>query len=175
MEKEELLRREGEAFVSWRRNLAKVEEENYTISITPFEKNVEVWKQLWRVAEKSNILVQIVDGRDPLFYRCQDLEVYTKELDENKINLLLVNKSDLLTEEIRILWNNYFNEKKINHIFFSALKELEKITQTTSNEEEEDEDDNNKNLEDENNDDYDKNDYDSEDEKGLGIVEIALK
>lgn len=38
--------------------------------MTPFEKNIEVWKQLWRVVERANILIQIVDARDPLFYRC---------------------------------------------------------------------------------------------------------
>jgi large subunit GTPase 1 len=48
----------------------KVEEENYQITITPYEKNIEVWRQLWRVIEKSDIIVQIVDGRDPLFFHC---------------------------------------------------------------------------------------------------------
>lgn len=49
------------------------------ITLTPYEKNLEVWKQLWRVVEKSDILVQVVDGRDPLFYRCVDLEKYVNE------------------------------------------------------------------------------------------------
>lgn len=46
--------------------------------LTPFEKNLEVWRQLWRVVERSDILVQVVDGRDPLFYRSEDLEDYSK-------------------------------------------------------------------------------------------------
>jgi large subunit GTPase 1 len=40
----ELTDKESDAFLAWRRNLAKVEEENYTIHLTPYEKNVEVWK-----------------------------------------------------------------------------------------------------------------------------------
>jgi len=32
----------------------------------------------------------------------------------------LINKSDLVPEEIRVRWNKYLNEHKINHIFFSA-------------------------------------------------------
>jgi len=69
MSKEELNHLENLAFVEWRKSLAKIEETNYTIHITPYEKNIEVWKQLWRVIERSDIVVQIVDGRDPLFYR----------------------------------------------------------------------------------------------------------
>lgn len=69
--------------------------------MTPFEKNLEVWKQLWRVTEKADIVVQIVDGRNPLFFRCPDLEHYVKELDPKKVNILLINKSDLLSDKIR--------------------------------------------------------------------------
>jgi len=35
---------------------------------TPFEKNLEVWRQLWRVLERSDMLVQIVDARNPMLY-----------------------------------------------------------------------------------------------------------
>ena len=38
-------------------------------AVAPFEKNLEVWRQLWRVVEKSNCLVQIVDSRNPLLFR----------------------------------------------------------------------------------------------------------
>ena len=32
------------AFLEWRRDLAAIEEGNINLAITPFEKNVEVWK-----------------------------------------------------------------------------------------------------------------------------------
>lgn len=38
-------------------------------AVAPFEKNLEVWRQLWRVIEKSDLLVQIVDSRNPLLFR----------------------------------------------------------------------------------------------------------
>jgi hypothetical protein len=44
----------------WRRELAKLEEELLIDrTMTPFEKNIEVWRQLWRVIEKSDIVVQV--------------------------------------------------------------------------------------------------------------------
>jgi large subunit GTPase 1 len=45
---------------------------------SPFEKNLNFWRQLWRVMERSDVLVQIVDARNPLLFRFQDLEVYAK-------------------------------------------------------------------------------------------------
>lgn len=125
---EQLMQMENDNFLSWRRDLAHLEEELLIDkTMTPFEKNIEVWKQLWRVIEKSDIVVQIVDGRNPLFFRCPDLEKYVKEVDTHKYNILLVNKSDLLSEEIRKCWSDHFNKHGLNHIFFSAKTEQEKI------------------------------------------------
>ena len=42
--KEELYKSENEEFLNWRRGLAKVEEENLEITLTPYEKNIEVWR-----------------------------------------------------------------------------------------------------------------------------------
>jgi large subunit GTPase 1 len=39
-----------------------------TLAITPFEKNIDVWRQLWRVIERADVLLQIVDARNPYFY-----------------------------------------------------------------------------------------------------------
>ena len=51
-----------------------MEENNVKLEIIPFEKNIEVWKQLWRVIEKSDFLLQIVDARNPYFFYSEDLE-----------------------------------------------------------------------------------------------------
>ncbi|OON16529.1 hypothetical protein X801_07659 [Opisthorchis viverrini] len=82
-------------------------EETDGIVLTPFEKNIEFWRQLWRVVERSDILVQIVDARQPLLYYCSDLESYAREVDPNKICLVLVNKADFLTPEQRQLTESW--------------------------------------------------------------------
>jgi large subunit GTPase 1 len=127
MEAHEIQQNENMAFLEWRRDLALVEENNVKLAITPFEKNLEVWRQLWRVIEKSNILLQIVDARNPYFFYSEDLEKYIKEMPGNKEFILIVNKADFLTPELLAHWNEYFKEKKINHVFVSALLEQEKL------------------------------------------------
>jgi hypothetical protein len=34
-------------------------EQQEDLVLTPFEKNLEVWRQLWRVVERSNVIVQV--------------------------------------------------------------------------------------------------------------------
>ena len=48
--------RERESFLVWRRDLASLEEMDGVFTITPFEKNLEVWRQLWRVLERSDLV-----------------------------------------------------------------------------------------------------------------------
>ena len=55
---EEIDTQERAAFLGWRRALAAVEESERLV-LTPFEKNLEVWRQLWRVVERSHIVVQV--------------------------------------------------------------------------------------------------------------------
>ena len=93
------------------------------LSITPFEKNIEIWRQLWQVLERSQIVLQIVDARNPLFYRCTDLEEYVAEIDPHKLCVLLINKADFLSPALIQHWKAYFDEYKIKHIFFSAKRE----------------------------------------------------
>jgi large subunit GTPase 1 len=81
--------------------------------LTPFERNLEVWRQLWRVIERSHLIVQIVDARNPLRFRCEDLEAYVQDVEGTegekgtgkgkRKTLLLLNKADLLTAEQRCL------------------------------------------------------------------------
>jgi large subunit GTPase 1 len=116
---EELRIAENESFLNWRRDLAELEE-THGLLLTPFERNLEVWRQLWRVIERSDLVVQIVDARNPLFFRSIDLEAYVTSLDSRKKNLLLVNKADMLTLEQRKMWMDYFNKNNISFLFFSA-------------------------------------------------------
>merc|ERR1711988_607942 len=90
---------------------------------TPYEKNLDFWRQLWRCVERADLLVQIVDARDPGFYRCHDLERWVSEW-ESKRTILLVNKADFLTPELRRQWAAHFGAAGVDALFFSALREL---------------------------------------------------
>lgn len=139
---EELDRAERDALLEWRRGLAELQENN-DLLLTPFERNLEVWRQLWRVIERSDLVVQIVDARNPLLFRSTDLERYVKDIDPRKENLLLVNKADMMTTEQRQIWADHFEEAGIAYKFFSAhlAKEINELRNEEDFEEEDSEED----------------------------------
>ncbi|KAF4142834.1 50S ribosome-binding GTPase, partial [Phytophthora infestans] len=124
---EELNRMEKESFLEWRRDIAILEASSDHLEVTPFEKNLEVWRQLWHVRERSDIMVQIVDARNPLFYRSTDLDAYAKEGETLRRTLLVVNKSDFLDERQRTAWGDHFKKENINFVFFSAKEAQDEI------------------------------------------------
>lgn len=126
MSVDELEFQEKESFLAWRRSLGHLDDSNHIV--TPYEKNLEVWRQLWRVVERSDIVVQIVDSRNPLLFRSLDLEQYVLSHPHKK-NLLLINKSDLLTETQRSAWQRWLTENGVDFLFWSA--DFERVKQET--------------------------------------------
>ncbi|KAK2742308.1 hypothetical protein FQN57_005396 [Myotisia sp. PD_48] len=165
---------ERQSFLEWRRGLAELQEVQ-DILMTPFERNLEVWRQLWRVIERSDLVVQIVDARNPLLFRSDDLENYVHEVDPKKKNLLLVNKADMMTTQQREAWADYFEKHGIAYKFFSAAlakeeneaNELKASDDEYSNEEESDEEESDE--EDNDDDDHDDDEKDEDDDNNGGL------
>lgn len=109
--------------------------------LTPYEKNLEFWRQLWRVVERSDVVVQIVDARNPLLFRCEDLEKYVKEVSEDKMNMILINKADFLSDIQRKYWADYFANIGVKVVFFSAVLAAEEQNVETDDKNREIEDD----------------------------------
>ena len=165
---DELHEAEDKAFLLWRAELARLEDEEGVV-LTPFERNLELWRQLWRVVERSDVVVQIVDARHPLLFRSLDLEAYAREL--NKRCVLLVNKADTISSEQRRLWAHYCRDVlHVEAIFWSAtIADVEKtsnVTKTQSNRRTSSQSDatSDDDEEDDDNDDDDDDDEDAESE-----------
>ncbi len=119
---EEYLRLEQEQFLAWQKKLSELEKRTASINLPPFEKNIEFWRQLWRMVEISDVVVQVVDARDPLFYYNSDLTEYANSTSsEEKLNVMLVNKADFLTRHQRETWAEYLRDSDLKAIYFSAV------------------------------------------------------
>ena len=123
---EQLRELEHISFLEWRRQLAAVKEDENVV-VTPYEKNLDFWRQLWRVIERSDVVVQIVDARNPLLFWCPDLDSLVREVDPRKQCILLMNKSDFLTEKQRETWADYFRSKCVPAVFWSAVQEASRL------------------------------------------------
>ena len=84
-----------------------------------------------------------MDARNPLFFYASDLEQYIRDVASQgkKEFMLLINKSDFLSEDLVKHWNAYFTERNIKHLFFSALLEQDILDCATDPQAEEDEED----------------------------------
>lgn len=65
---------------------------------TMFEKgqSKRIWGELYKVIDSSDVVVQVLDGRDPQGTRCRHLERHLKEHCKHKHMILLLNKCDLI-------------------------------------------------------------------------------
>lgn len=59
------------------------------------------------------------------FMVCQ--ESYVNEVSKDKVNMLLVNKADLLTRQQRREWARHFEKEGLRAVFWSALAESNRL------------------------------------------------
>ena len=64
--------------------------------------------------------VQVLDARDPLRYRSEDLEAFAREAHPAKASLMLLNKADLLPQRLRAAWAAHFQRAGVDFLFWSA-------------------------------------------------------
>ncbi len=76
----------------------------------------------------NECLLQVLDARDPLRYRSEDLESYSVHLHPTKGSVLLLNKADLLPAALRSAWADYFDEAAVEYVFWSAKAGIDSLT-----------------------------------------------
>lgn len=116
---EEYQKLEEKEFYRWRAQLARLEESNSHLIMTPFERSLDIWRELWKAVEKANVLVQILDARNPLFFYSPDLFKYSTETKPSTRHLVILNKADLLTDTQQNAWEEYFKSVGISVLFFT--------------------------------------------------------
>jgi ribosome biogenesis GTPase A len=97
MSLEALARSEERAYAAW---LSEVEGRP---GINFFEHNIETWRQLWRVCERSDIVVQVVDARFPLLLSSDALWSYVC-VSLGKPMIIVLNKCDLVPRACVEAW-----------------------------------------------------------------------
>ncbi|KAG2283174.1 hypothetical protein Bca52824_054394 [Brassica carinata] len=77
MSVEELDANEKQAFLNWRRMFVRLEE-NEKLVLTPFEKNLDIWRQLWQVFERSDLIFSVDDARGVLVHALQKRDIIAR-------------------------------------------------------------------------------------------------
>ncbi|XP_074317260.1 guanine nucleotide-binding protein-like NSN1 isoform X2 [Silene latifolia] len=69
------------------------------------------YKELVKVIDSSDVIVEVLDARDPLGTRCVDMEKMVLNSSPNKKLVLLLNKIDLVPRESVEKWLKYLREE----------------------------------------------------------------
>ncbi|KAI6179659.1 Nucleolar GTP-binding protein 2 [Aphelenchoides besseyi] len=78
-----------------------------------------VWGELYKVIDSSDVVVQVIDARDPEGTRCKHVEEFLRKEKPHKHLILLMNKVDLVPTWVTKKWLNILS-KEIPTIAFHA-------------------------------------------------------
>ncbi|RZC48484.1 hypothetical protein C5167_016910 [Papaver somniferum] len=91
---------------------AKAEEESLAVfSKSKDNSDKAFYKELVKVIEASDVILEVLDARDPLGTRCIDMEKLVMKAGPEKHLVLLLNKIDLAPREAVEKWLNYLREE----------------------------------------------------------------
>ncbi|OQR83641.1 guanine nucleotide-binding protein [Achlya hypogyna] len=116
--KERVQDNESIMFDTW---LANIHNKYEPEELNHFEHNLEVWRELWRVFERSTHLVIVADIRNPLLHIPPSVYDYITETLQRPL-MIVLNKIDLIPWELTICWRDFLNERfpKAQLLFFSS-------------------------------------------------------
>ncbi|XP_048343909.1 guanine nucleotide-binding protein-like 3 [Sphaerodactylus townsendi] len=88
-----------------------------------------ICKELKKVIEASDVVLEVLDARDPLGCRCPQVEQFVGQSDGGKPLLLVLNKIDLVPKENVEKWLHYLNQELPTVAFKSAMQIKDRTVQ----------------------------------------------
>lgn len=81
-----------------------------------------IWGELYKVIDSSDVVVQVLDGRDPLGTRCKHIESFLKKEKPHKHLIILLNKCDLIPVWAAKKWVSLLSDEFPTLAFYSSLR-----------------------------------------------------
>lgn len=80
-----------------------------------------IWGELHKVVDSSDVVIQVLDARDPMGTRCKYLENFMKRQCPHKHMILLLNKADLIPTWSSSKWLRILSKEYPTLIFHSSI------------------------------------------------------
>ncbi|KAF7197237.1 Nucleolar GTP-binding protein 2 [Pseudocercospora fuligena] len=80
-----------------------------------------IWNELYKVIDSSDVVIHVLDARDPLGTRCRSVEKYIREEAPHKHLLFLLNKCDLVPTSVAAKWVNMLSAEYPTLAFHASM------------------------------------------------------
>ncbi|RDW87429.1 hypothetical protein BP5796_03123 [Coleophoma crateriformis] len=80
-----------------------------------------IWNELYKVIDSSDVVIHVLDARDPLGTRCRSVEKYIKEEAPHKHLIFVLNKCDLVPTRVAASWVRYLSKDYPTLAFHASI------------------------------------------------------
>ncbi|CAK3900066.1 nucleolar GTP-binding [Lecanosticta acicola] len=80
-----------------------------------------IWNELYKVIDSSDVVIHVLDARDPLGTRCRSVEKYIREEAPHKHLVFLLNKCDLIPTSVASKWVKHLSQDYPTLAFHASM------------------------------------------------------
>ncbi|KAI1105741.1 nucleolar GTP-binding protein [Jackrogersella minutella] len=80
-----------------------------------------IWNELYKVLDASDVVIHVLDARDPLGTRCRSVEKYLREEAPHKHLIFVLNKTDLVPTSVAAAWVRHLSADYPTLAFHSSI------------------------------------------------------
>merc|ERR1711939_173749 len=80
-----------------------------------------IWNELYKVIDSSDVVIHVLDARDPLGTRCRSVEKYIKDEAPHKHLIFVLNKCDLVPTGVAAAWVRHLSKDYPTLAFHASI------------------------------------------------------
>ncbi|RKF63438.1 Nucleolar GTP-binding protein 2 [Erysiphe neolycopersici] len=84
-------------------------------------KSKRIWNELYKVIDSSDVVIHVLDARDPDGTRCRSVEKYIKEEAPHKHVIFVLNKCDLVPTKVAASWVRHLSKDHPTLAFHASI------------------------------------------------------